>query len=200
MNETTKRHSVVVGLFVLFGLAILVTAVLFLGNMNKKLQNRTKVVVICDNVNGVQKGNYLWFQGVRIGTVSSVRLNGPASVEVIMDIESKITPYIHKDSKVKLGTDGFIGNKILIIYDGTENAGSISEGDTLQFEKTLSTDDLMNTLQANNENLKAITGDFKLISKKLAEGPRRRRRRSWSLRSSARAAGARWRCAVRRTC
>jgi phospholipid/cholesterol/gamma-HCH transport system substrate-binding protein len=91
-------------------------------------------------------------------------------VEVVMDIDAKTTQYIHKDAKVKLGTDGFIGNRILIIYDGTPSEPTIDENDTLKFVKTLSTDDLINTLQANNENLKSITGDFKIISKKLAEG------------------------------
>lgn len=170
MNETTQRHSVVVGLFVVFGLAVLVAGVLLLGNLNKKLQDRTRIVAYIDDVNGLQKGNYIWFYGVRVGTISTVHLKGTAGVEVMMDIDTKVTGYIHKNSKVKLGTDGFIGNRILIIYDGTPDSGSVAEGDTLKFEKTLSTDDLISTLQANNENLKAITGDFKVISKKLAEG------------------------------
>jgi len=170
MNEANQRHSVVVGLFVVFGLAILVSGVLLLGNLNKKLQDRTKIVAYIDDVSGLQKGNYIWFYGVRVGTVNHVRLRGAEGVEVVMDIDAKVTQFIHRDAKVKLGTDGFIGNRILIIYDGTPTEPTVEEGDTLKFEKTLSTEDLISTLQANNENLKAITGDFKIISKKLAEG------------------------------
>jgi phospholipid/cholesterol/gamma-HCH transport system substrate-binding protein len=87
-----------------------------------------------------------------------------------MDIEDKTKEYIRKDSRVKLGSDGFIGNRILVIYGGSQQASSIEEGDTLKFEKTLDSDDLMSTLQQSNENLKAITGDFKIIGRKLVEG------------------------------
>jgi phospholipid/cholesterol/gamma-HCH transport system substrate-binding protein len=170
MNESTHRHSVVVGLFVLGGLAILLAGVLLLGSLNRSLQSRVKVIAYFDNVNGLQKGNYIWFSGVRIGTVNSLRLSGAEGVEVVMEIESKVTQYIPKDARVKLGSDGFIGNRILIIFGGTPASGTIEAGNILHSEKTLSTDDLIGTLQQSNENLKAITSDFKVISKKLADG------------------------------
>jgi phospholipid/cholesterol/gamma-HCH transport system substrate-binding protein len=170
MNETTHKRSVLVGLFVLTGLAIVVAGVLLLNNLNKTLQRRIKIYAYIDDVSGLQKGNFIWLSGVRIGTVSSLHLRGAAGVEVVMDIDSKVKQFIRKDSKVKLGLDSFIGNRILIIFGGTAKDSSVVEGDTLRFEKTLSTDDLIGTLQQNNENLKAITGDFKKISAKLAEG------------------------------
>jgi phospholipid/cholesterol/gamma-HCH transport system substrate-binding protein len=170
MNETTHRHSIVVGLFVLLGLAILVAGVLLIGNLDRSFQDKVKVVTYFDDVSGLQKGNYIWFSGVRIGTVKSLRILESSGVEVVMDIESKIKQNIHKDSRVKLGSDGLIGNRILIIYGGTQNFRSIEDGDTLLFEKILAADDLITTLQQSNENLKAITGDFKIISRKLVDG------------------------------
>ena len=170
MNESIRRHSVVVGLFVLLGVAILVAGVLLIGNLNRSLQKKIKLVAYFDDVNGLQKGNYIWFSGVRIGTVKNLYLQRISGVEVVMDIDDKIRQYIRKDSKVKLGSDGFIGNRILVIYGGSQNVPSIEEGDTLMFEKTLATDDLISTLQQSNENLKAITSDFRIISGKLVEG------------------------------
>lgn len=170
MNESTQRHTIVVGLFVLLGLTILVAGVLLIGNLNRSFQNKIKIVAYIQDVSGLQKGNYIWFSGVRIGTVKSLRILGSSGVEVVMDIDSKIKQYIQKDSRVKLGSDGLIGNRILIIFGGTTKVSSVEDGDTLLFEKTLSADDLISTLQQNNENLKAITGDFKIISKKLADG------------------------------
>ena len=170
MNESIHRHSVVVGLFVLIGMAILIAGVLLIGNLNRSLQHKIKILAYFDNVNGLQKGNYIWFSGVRIGTVKNIYLHGTSGVKVVMDIEDKTKEYIRKDSRVKLGSDGFIGNRILVIYGGSQQASSIEEGDTLKFEKTLDSDDLMTTLQQSNENLKAITGDFKIIGRKLVEG------------------------------
>jgi phospholipid/cholesterol/gamma-HCH transport system substrate-binding protein len=170
MNESTHRHTIVVGLFVLLGLTILVAGVLLIGNLNRSFQNKIKIVAYIHDVSGLQKGNYIWFSGVRIGTIKSLRILGASGVEVVMDVDSKIKQYIQKDAKVKLGSDGLIGNRILIIFGGTPGVDSVVDGDTLLFEKTLSADDLIGTLQQNNENLKAITGDFKVISRKLADG------------------------------
>jgi phospholipid/cholesterol/gamma-HCH transport system substrate-binding protein len=102
--------------------------------------------------------------------VKSLSILKSSGVEVVMDIESKIKQNIRKDSKVKLGSDGLIGNRILIIYGGTPDMNTIEDGDTLMYEKTLAADDLLSTLQKSNENLEAITSDFKIISRKLVDG------------------------------
>jgi phospholipid/cholesterol/gamma-HCH transport system substrate-binding protein len=87
-----------------------------------------------------------------------------------LKIDLAAQPYIRKDAKVKISTDGLIGNKILVIYGGSDSVDCVKEGDTLKYERTLSTDDMLNTLQENNKNILAITNDFKVISKKMAEG------------------------------
>jgi phospholipid/cholesterol/gamma-HCH transport system substrate-binding protein len=50
------------------------------------------------------------------------------------------------------------------------SSGEIQEGDILGVEKTFTSEDMINTLQKNNENLQSITTDFKVISKNLAAG------------------------------
>ena len=87
-----------------------------------------------------------------------------------MNIETKAQQYIRKDAKVKISSDGLIGNKILVIYGGTARSKEVQQGDTLEVEKTFSSDDMINTFQENNKNLLAITADFKTIMKKVAVG------------------------------
>ena len=170
MNESSNKRPVIVGLFVFLGLVFLVTGILMVGNLHETFKKKMKVVSLFDDVSGLQTGNNVWFSGVKIGTVNNVHFYGNSQVEVIMKIETKAQQYIRKDAKVKIGTDGLIGNKILVIYGGSARAEEVQEGDTLEVEKTFSSDDVMNTLQENNRNLLAITTDFKSISKKLASG------------------------------
>ena len=170
MNETTNKRAVIVGLFVLTGLLFLIGGILMVGNLHETFKRKMKVVSLFDDVSGLQIGNNVWFSGVKIGLVTNLHFYGNSQVEVIMKIETKAQQYIRKDAKVKLSTDGLIGNKILIIYGGTAKSLEIEEGDTLGVEKTFSSDDMINTLQENNKNLLAITNDFKSISKKLATG------------------------------
>jgi phospholipid/cholesterol/gamma-HCH transport system substrate-binding protein len=66
--------------------------------------------------------------------VNSLNFYGKSKVEVNMNVAIKAQKYIRKDAKVKISSDGLIGNKILVIYGGTENFPEVEEGDTLMVE------------------------------------------------------------------
>jgi len=170
MNESPNRRAVIVGVFVLVGILFFIGGILMIGNLHETFKSKMKVVSLFDDVGGLKKGNNIWFSGVKIGTVSNLRFYGTSQVEVSMNIETKVQQYIRKDAKVKISSDGLIGNKILVIYGGTTAAPEVEEGDTLGVEKTFTSDDMINTLQANNVNVLAITADLKVITKQLTEG------------------------------
>jgi phospholipid/cholesterol/gamma-HCH transport system substrate-binding protein len=170
MNTERNKRTVIVGLFVTVGLLILLVGIFTLGGQKKTFVHSISVQAVFDNVNGLQKGDNVWFSGVKVGTIKSVEFNGGSQIRVIMHIEKKAQEFIRKDAKAKVGAEGFIGNKLVVIYGGTPQAEPIEGGDHLQVERTLSTDDMMATLQKNNENLVAITTDFKTVSKRLVNG------------------------------
>ncbi len=170
MKDSTNRRQVIVGIFVLVGLLFLVIGILTIGNIHETFKRKVRVIALFDDVNGLQVGGNIWFSGVKIGTVSGLEFSDKRKVRVVLKIEDKVLPNIHKDAFVRLSTDGLIGNKILVIYGGTTNALPVVEGDVLGVEKTFTSDDMINTLQENNKNILAITTDFKVISKNLSEG------------------------------
>lgn len=170
MKESSNKRPVIVGLFVFLGLLFLIGGILMVGNIHATFKSKMTVVSLFDDVSGLQKGNNVWFSGVKIGFVSNLQFYGRSQVKVSMKIETKAQQYIRQNAKVKIGTDGLIGNRIIVIYGGTSLSSEVQEGDTLEVEKTFSSDDMINTLQENNKNLLAITTDFKSISKKLAAG------------------------------
>jgi phospholipid/cholesterol/gamma-HCH transport system substrate-binding protein len=170
MNESPNKRAVIVGLFVFTGLIFLLGGILIVGDLRETFKNKMKVISLFDDVGGLKKGNNVWFSGVKIGTVSNLDFFGESQVEVSMKIDIKAKQYIRKNARVKISSDGFIGNKILVIYGGTSEAKEVQEGDTLLVEKTFTADDMINTLQENNKNLLAITNDIKVISEKLASG------------------------------
>ena len=170
MKESPNKRAVIVGLFVFLGFAFLIAGTLMVGNLHETFTNKMEIVSHFDDVGGLQKGNNVWFSGVKIGTVSNLDFHGKSLVEVRFKIDIKTQQYIRKDAMVKLSSDGLIGNKILVIYGGTDKFAAVEEGDTLGVEKTFTSEDMINTLQENNVNIKAITDDFKTISKTLAAG------------------------------
>jgi phospholipid/cholesterol/gamma-HCH transport system substrate-binding protein len=170
MRTSNNRRRVIVGVFVLIGLAILVMTILTLGSQKRSFEKTITVKSFFDNVNGLQKGNNIWFSGVKVGTIKKVYITQTGQVEVEMGIEKSSTQFIRKDAKAKLSTDGLIGNKIIELYGGTLKLPEVEDGDVLYTDKLLSTDEMMVTLSKNNENLLAITNDFKSISSDLAAG------------------------------
>jgi phospholipid/cholesterol/gamma-HCH transport system substrate-binding protein len=128
------------------------------------------VDAIFDDVGGLQRGNNVWFSGVKIGTVNRIHFYGGSQVEIRMHIDNAAKAYIHKDAKARISTDGLIGNKIIVLYGGSAKAEPVEDGDKLMADKPLNTDEMMADLQENNRNLISITSDFKIIGKRLVDG------------------------------
>src|SRR4051812_23969070 len=163
MSESNNKRAIAVGVFIIVGLLFLVGGVLTIGNLHSTFSKKMTVSTIFGDVNGLQAGNNIWFSGVKIGTVKKMEFYGKSQVKVVLNIDINSKQYIRKDAKVKISSDGLIGNKILVIYGGTSAAPEIEEGDVLENEAQLSTDDIMSTFQQNNLNILALT-------KKLANG------------------------------
>jgi phospholipid/cholesterol/gamma-HCH transport system substrate-binding protein len=168
--ETKNKRSVIVGLFVFAALVIFVLGVLTLGGQKSIFNKGATVNAVFDEVNGLQAGNNVWYAGVKVGTVRTITLNTDGKVTVEMNILEKAHPLIKKDTKARVGADGFIGNKIVVLSGGSPAASMVEEGSTLSVEKAISTDEMMATLQDNNKNILSITANFKTISERILEG------------------------------
>lgn len=165
-----NKHAVIVGVFILLGIAILVVTIFTLGGQKKSFVKSFNVHAIFNDVGGLIKGGNVWFSGVKIGTVKRISFSGNSQVEVTMSIQDDLQSRIHKDAKARIGSDGLIGNKIVIIYGGNPAMPQVEKNGSLSVEAALNTDDMLLTLQANNKNLLEITNDFKSISKKIDNG------------------------------
>jgi phospholipid/cholesterol/gamma-HCH transport system substrate-binding protein len=165
-----NKRSVIVGIFVFLGIAILVAGVLTLGGQQKKFVKTIHLKAVFDDIGGLQTGNNIWFSGVKIGTVRKINFYGNSQVEIEMNVEKEVVDFIRRDSKATISSDGLIGNKIIVIYGGTTSAPPVQEGDRLEAVMPLDTDKMMETLQVNNQNLVGITNDLKVLTSKLAAG------------------------------
>lgn len=170
MKTTPKKRATIVGLFIFLGLIFLLAGILTIGNLHSTFTRKVAVTAVFDDVNGLQAGNNVWFSGVKIGTVKKLSFYGGSRVLVEMRLEEKSQQYIRKDAKAKISTDGLIGNKIIVIYGGTQESPQVEDGDALGIEKMVSTEEMLDVLQENNRNLLQITTDFKAVSGKIASG------------------------------
>ncbi|HOZ79808.1 MAG TPA: MlaD family protein [Ferruginibacter sp.] len=161
--------SILTGVFVLAGIAILLAGVFIIGGKDKTFKKSVVINAVFADVNGLAKGSNVWYSGVKIGIVKKVSFVDKG-VLVSFSIEEEVEQKIRKDTKVKLSTDGLIGNKIVVLFGGTAGSPEVENGNTLLVENGIGTEEIMATLQGNNQNLLAITNDLRVVSKALAEG------------------------------
>src|SRR5690606_21433682 len=91
-------------------------------------------------------------------------------VEIVMVINNASKEYVRKDAEAVISSEGFIGNKMIVIEGGSSNVPHIEEGDELHSKEGNDTEAMMATLQVNNQNLVAITNDIKNLSERVRRG------------------------------
>jgi phospholipid/cholesterol/gamma-HCH transport system substrate-binding protein len=170
MTESPTRQAAIVGLFIAVGLAILAGAVLTVGNLDDAFSRKIHVTAVFDGVSGLKTGSNIWFSGVKVGTVDDLQFTEDSKVEVSMALDRDAARFIHVDSLAKVGSDGLIGNRIVVLYEGTPDARPLTEGDVLTVGEAVSPEDVLAMIQRNNENLLEITMDLETITGRLAAG------------------------------
>ncbi|MDN3587545.1 MlaD family protein [Pedobacter aquatilis] len=168
MNDNRKK--ITVGIFIAIGILIFVVAIFTLGSQKKTFVKSFNLSVVFNDIQGLKKGNNVWFSGVKIGTIKRIDFYGSSQVKVLLSIEEDVHKYIHKDAGASIGADGLIGNKIVVLTGGTPKFPFVEDGDMLKVNTSLSTDDIMKTLQVNNKNLVDVTADFKVLARNLVDG------------------------------
>ena len=170
MNAEKNRRPVILGIFIILATAIIVAGVFSVGSQRKFFEKKFILHFLVADAEGLQPGHNVWLYGVKVGAIQKVTILNNNTILVSMNIEKKIQTHIFKNAKVKISTDGFIGNKIAVISGGSLSNGVVNNGDTLHTEKAVALSEMLTMLQNNNKNLLVITENFKSISQKMNEG------------------------------
>jgi phospholipid/cholesterol/gamma-HCH transport system substrate-binding protein len=162
METYTQKFKIRLGLFVAGGLALFVLAVFIIGKQKNLFDPVFKLTSKFYNVSGLQVGNNIRFSGITVGTVDDISIINDSTVRVDMVIKKTVKKFIKSDSKVAIGSEGLIGDRLLVITQGTSDAPLAKEGQQLDSEEPIETDAIMASL--------SVTAAFaEIISKQLAE-------------------------------
>lgn len=168
--DSGRRNVSVVGFFIVIGILIFIAAIFVVGGQLSLFEKTTDITARFTNVSGLLSGDNVWLSGVKVGTVKHMDFNKDGSVSVLMRIENDFVPFIHRDAFAKIGSDGLVGNRIVVLEGGSQQAPCIRNGDQLKVITPLSNEVILSTLQKNNLNLVEITQSLKKVSKSLSEG------------------------------
>ncbi|WP_299336400.1 MlaD family protein [uncultured Psychroserpens sp.] len=168
--KQTKPQKLRLGLFVIIGTIIFITAVYLIGQRQNMFNKTFTISSYFQNVNGLQRGNNVRYSGIDIGTVKDIVMINDSTIQVHMDIQEKIITHIKKNAIATIGSDGLVGNMIVNIVPGQGSAALISNGDIIASYSKIGADDILSTLSVGSENAAILTSDLLKITTAMLEG------------------------------
>src|ERR1700753_572709 len=116
--KITSGQKIKSGLFTFLGLLALVLGIFFIGNQKNLFSSTFNVYGIFKNVSGLQVGNNVRFAGINVGVIQSIDIVNDSSVKVDITLNNKVKPFVKKDCKLNIGSDGLMGDKLIVIAPG----------------------------------------------------------------------------------
>jgi phospholipid/cholesterol/gamma-HCH transport system substrate-binding protein len=153
--------NIKLGVFVITGMVLMIFALYMIGGDTNLFGKNYTLKVRFDNAHGLTSGNNIRYAGIQIGTVKNVKIISDTVIEVSMLIKNKMKQYIHRNDIVSMSTDGLMGNKIVNITPSKDGSPLAEDGDFLAAKKSLSTDDMLATLDKTNRNIAEVSEDIK---------------------------------------
>lgn len=160
MNTHSQNFKVRLGLFVIGGLAIFVLAIFIIGKQKNLFNPVFKLTTTFYNVSGLQVGNNIRFSGINVGTVNGIKIINDTTVRVEMIVRQEVKQFIKSDSEVAIGSEGLIGDRLLIITQGSMGSSEIREDQELVSAEPVEMDDIILSLKVTAENVEVITAQL----------------------------------------
>jgi phospholipid/cholesterol/gamma-HCH transport system substrate-binding protein len=170
MDTKTQKFKVRLGLFIAGGLALFVLAIFIIGKQKNLFDPVFKLTTTFANVSGLQVGNNIRFSGITVGTVDRITIKNDSTVYVVMLIKKDVKKFIKSDSEVAIGSEGLIGDKLLVIAQGSTDAPLVKEGQHLDSAEPIEIDAIMGSLEATAMNAEIISGELAEIMFKVNSG------------------------------
>jgi phospholipid/cholesterol/gamma-HCH transport system substrate-binding protein len=163
-------NKIKLGMFVSLGIVILIMGIYFIGEKQQLFRNTFHLSGVFKDVSGLQAGNNVRFSGINVGTVKSIVIISDSTVKVDLLIDDKTRKFIKKDAVASIGSEGLMGNKILIITPGSGGKSIMEDNDVIATTPPLNMDDVIKSLNATINNASDITNDLSKITNNIQAG------------------------------
>jgi phospholipid/cholesterol/gamma-HCH transport system substrate-binding protein len=170
METHTQKFKIRLGLFIAGGLALFVFAIFIIGKQKNLFNPVFKLTTTFYNVSGLQVGNNVRFSGINVGTVDKIVIINDSTVKVDMLVKKDVKQFIKSDCEVAIGSEGLIGDRLLVITQGSTEAPLAREGQHLASAEPVEIDAIMASLQVTAVNAAIISDQLAEIMIKVNSG------------------------------
>jgi phospholipid/cholesterol/gamma-HCH transport system substrate-binding protein len=163
--ESNKR-KIILAIFIVVGFVLFVIAVFVIGSRQNLFTSTFNLTSVFETVSGLQGGSSVRFNGINVGTVDNIEITGVDKVKIRMIIVSSVKPFIKKDSKATVISEGLVGNKIVEITSGSADVPSVDDGDDLIALRPVEAEQIFKSLKKTSENADSLSrGLAELVTK-----------------------------------
>jgi phospholipid/cholesterol/gamma-HCH transport system substrate-binding protein len=176
-QQEVRWSQLKIGVIVLVAVVIL-TTLLFLMTSSSGIgffSRKLTITTYFENSAGLKLGAEVHLEGVQIGTVKTISVTTAPDrkltpVQVVMKIDSKYQPSLHKDSTAALSTIGVLGDTVVDINSQVATGPMLQDGDELKTLETPNIQDVVKESQGTIENLNVILAKLNTIVDNLQSG------------------------------
>ena len=168
--EKSQNFKIRLGIFIAVGITLFVLAIFIIGKQKNLFDPVFTLSTKFSNVGGLQVGSTVRFSGINIGTVDNIRIINDSTVKVDMLIKKDVQQFLKTDSEAGIGSEGIIGDKILVLSQGSADKEIVKDGQTIASTEPVETDAIMASLQVTADNAAIATGEITEILQKVNSG------------------------------
>lgn len=168
--KTDTSNKIRLGIFISLGITLFILGIYFIGERQQLFRSTFRVSGVFRDVAGLQAGNNVRLSGINVGTVENISIVSDTSIRVEILIDGSTRKFIKKDAVASIGSEGLMGNKILIINPGTGGKREIEDNDTVETIQPVNMDDIFISLKTTIDNTSNITSDLSKITNSIQSG------------------------------
>lgn len=170
MEKSTSK-KINVGIFVVLGTILLVTALYFVGKRQNLFSKNIQLYAVFTDVSGLQIGNNVRYSGVNVGNVSKIEMKAEGKIRVEMSVNEPAARFIKKDAVASIASDGLVGSMVVNLVPGEDKtATKVVSGDQIQIKTKITVDEILETFSKTNESAALITSDLAIITHQVVGG------------------------------
>jgi phospholipid/cholesterol/gamma-HCH transport system substrate-binding protein len=168
--EHSPNFKARLGLFVLAGIVLFVIAIFLIGRQKNLFDPVFRLTTAFYNVSGLQVGNNVRFSGINVGTVERITIINDTTVRVDMIVKKSVQQFIKNDGEATIGSEGIVGDRILVITQGSAEAPSVKDKEHIISVETVETDAIITSLAITAVNFEMISGELAEIMFNINQG------------------------------
>jgi phospholipid/cholesterol/gamma-HCH transport system substrate-binding protein len=158
-----KINYAVVGVFVLSAVLLFSLGLFVIGNRHKAFTHHVDFFTKLNDVNGISPGSEVRVSGFEAGRVSGIEIPDRPSekFKLKLHVDDKLHNLIRDDSFVTVESNGLVGDKFLLIHEGSDQKQAAASGATLLAKEPIELSAVIAKMTGVMDQADAAIGDIK---------------------------------------